>query len=52
MLNRVRPALPRHSSDESSVHHESVRTLRAAEFMRIDALGRVCQVIAHDARAG
>lgn len=29
------------------VHYESVRGLRAAEFMRVDASGRVCEVVAH-----
>ena len=29
------------------LHYESVRGLRAAEFMRVDGAGRVTQVIAH-----
>jgi hypothetical protein len=33
--------------DSVVVHYESVRGLRAAEFMRIDASGRVCEVVAH-----
>jgi len=38
-------AYPGHES--VVVHYESVRGLRAAEFMRIDGSGRICQVIAH-----
>jgi hypothetical protein len=38
-------AYPGHES--LIVHYESVRGLRAAEYMRIDGSGRVCQVIAH-----
>jgi len=38
-------AYPGHES--VVVHYESVRSLRAAEFMRIDGSGRVCEVVAH-----
>jgi hypothetical protein len=33
--------------DSVVVHYESVRGMPAAEYMRIDAGGRVCQVVAH-----
>jgi len=38
-------AYPGHES--VVVHYESVRSLRAAEFMRIDGSARVCEVVAH-----
>jgi hypothetical protein len=38
-------AYPGHES--VIVHYESVRRLGAAEFMRIDSSGRVCEVVAH-----
>ncbi|HTE48113.1 MAG TPA: nuclear transport factor 2 family protein [Gemmatimonadaceae bacterium] len=38
-------AYPGHES--VIVHYESVRRLRAAEFMRVDSSGRVNQVVAH-----
>jgi hypothetical protein len=38
-------AYPGHES--LVVHYESVRGLGAAEFMRIDSSGRVCEVVAH-----
>jgi hypothetical protein len=38
-------AYPGHGS--LVVHYESVRGLGAAEFMRIDGSGRVCEVVAH-----
>jgi hypothetical protein len=34
-------------TDSLVVHYQSVAGLRAAEYMRIDADGKVCQVIAH-----
>lgn len=37
--------------DSVVVHYESVHGLRAAEFMRIDDGGRICQVVAHYAAA-
>ena len=38
-------AYPDHES--VVVHYESVRRLRATEFMRLDNSGRVCEVVAH-----
>ena len=38
-------AYPGHES--LIVHYESIRRLRAAEFMRLDGSGRICQVVAH-----
>lgn len=43
-------AYPGHNS--LVVHYESVRKLRAAEYMRIDSSGRVCEVVAHYASPG
>ncbi len=33
--------------DSFVVHYQGVRGLRAAELMRVDAAGRVCEVVAH-----
>jgi hypothetical protein len=38
-------AFPGH--DSLVVHYESILEMPAAEYMRIDAGGRVCQVVAH-----
>lgn len=38
-------AYPGH--DSLVVHYESVRGMPAAEYMRIDGGGRICQVVAH-----
>lgn len=43
-------AYPGH--DSVVLHYESVRQLKAAEYMRFDGSGRVCQVVAHYAEPG
>ncbi len=49
LLFRFQGAYPGESS--LVVQYESVRGLRAAEFMRLDGMGRACEVVAHYASA-